>query len=270
MAEKTIFDPRVSRTAELSSRRLPFAPIFDTIVAEPPSHRTVTTEEPATKVFPLPGEGNGFRTPIAIETQKRLNDLRLKPRGPLYWIVAAVALLLVAGVIFQNIQLARQEQTLTQLAQGTSKLAASLSDARVTQERPWLTLSDLAPQALSVAPGSFGMSVQNTGKTPAVDVKISATAQVVDFANAASLPAIGAVNRTVGTLFPGAQFRSVLDFRPPAPVFTALFRGQGRLEIHVNVSYEDVQRNSHVTQSCWQWAPALRRMDPCSGFGTVN
>ena len=270
MAENTIFDPRVSSTTEATSRRLPFAPIFDTIVAEHPPQRPLTTQEPATKVFPLPDEGNGFRMPVAVEPQMGLIGEYLKPYGPLMWAVAAGFVLLVAGVIFQNIQLARQEQTLSQLAQSTSKLAASMLDARSAEERPWVTLSDLVPQPLSIAPGAFGISLQNTGKTPAVDVKIAATASVVDAPNAASLPAIGSVNHVAGTLFPGAQFRSVLDFRPSAPVFTALFRGQARLQVHVSVSYEDTQRNSHVTQSCWLWAPALRRIDPCSGFGTVN
>ena len=270
MAENTIFDPRVSRTSDAPSRRLPFAPIFDTIVAEPPTQRPLTSQEPATKVFPLPAESNGFREPTIVEPQKGLQREYLKSSSPLTWAVAGGLVLLVAGVILQNIQLARQGQAITQMVQSTSKLAASLSDARLSQERPWVTLSGVTPQLLSVAPGSFDFSLQNTGRTPAVDVKITATAQVIGAPNAASLPPIGSVTHAAGTLFPGAQFRSVLDFRPSAPVFTALFRGQGRLEVHVNVSYQDVQRNSHVTQSCWQWAPALRRMDSCSGFGTVN
>ena len=269
MAEKTIFDPRYSRGTEAPSRRLPFAPIFDTIVAEPLPQRPLTTEEPVTKVFPLPREGNGFRVPPLEEPQNRPKETSSGNRR-FVWVIGAGLSLLVAGIVFQNFQLARQQQTLTQLVQGTSKLASSLTDARAAQERPWLTLSDLTPQPLSVAPGSFGVAVQNAGKTPAVDVKIAAMAQVTNVPNASSLPPIEPLNYSAGTIFPGAQFRTILAFQPSAPVFTALFRSQGRLEIHVNVTYEDVQRGTHVTQSCWQWIPASRRMEPCSGFGTIN
>lgn len=184
--------------------------------------------------------------------------------------VGAGFLILIAGMLVQNIQLARQERTLNQLLQDGSNLASTLSEARGQELRPWITLSDLVPQPLSTAPGSFAVALQNTGKTPALNVKIAATAQVTDTPNAGGLPPIGPVNRVSGTLFPGSQFRTVLDFQPSQAVFAALFRGRGQLEVHVNVSYEDVQHHSHVTQSCWHWRPALRQMEPCSSFGAVN
>jgi hypothetical protein len=270
MAEKTIFDPRASRGAEAPYRRLPFAPIFDTIVAERLPDSPVTTEEPVTKVFARPAEGNVFHGPTVVELQKRPKQAVLSRGNPITWIMVTGFLLLGAGIVLQNIQLERQDRTLSQLVEGTSKLAASLSDSRVQEQRPWVTISDPIPQSLSVAPGSFAVSLQNTGKTPAADVKVAATAQVIEVANASALPAIAPVSRAAGTLFPRSQFRTVLDFQPSPAAFTALFRGQGRMEVRVNVSYTDVQHNAHVTQSCWHWRPALRQMEPCASFGAVN
>jgi hypothetical protein len=270
MAEKTIFDPRASRAAEAHSRRLPFAPIFDTIVAEPLPQSPLTTEEPATKVFAKPDDGNGFHGLSVLRPEIRSGESALSKHGTLVWVIAASCVILVAGMVYQNIQLTRQQQALSQLATATSKLDARISENRILEQRPWVTISELVPQPLSTAPGAFSFSLQNGGKSPASSVKIAASAKLIDVADASSIPAIESVNRNAGTLFPGSQYRTVVDFHPAQEVFVALFRRQGKLEIHVNVSYEDALHTPHVTQSCWLWQPVLRRMDPCSGFDTVN
>lgn len=269
MAEKTIFDPRASRAAEAQSRRLPFAPIFDTIVAEPLPKPLLTTEEPATKVVVKPDDGNGYHGPSLLRPEIRSKESASPRNRSLTWVLAATCVILVAGMVYQGIQLARQQQALSQLAAVTSKVDAKISENRILEQRPWVTISELIPQPLSTAPGAFSFSLQNAGKTPASNVKIAATAKLIDVADGSAVPAIEPVNRNAGTLFPGSQYRTVVDFHPAQEVFVALFRRQGKLEIHMNVSYEDAQ-TPHVTQSCWLWQPALRRMDPCSGFGTVN
>ena len=277
MAEKIILDASVPRTAEPHSRRLPFAPIFDTIVAEHLPETPVTIEEPSTKIPGRPIHGdNGFRGLSASPRESKIPEFRFSAEPAfqngrnLYWILAAGFLLLLAGMIYLNVQLQSQKQALAEFTKSDSRTVPVPADTRFLDQRPWVAINDPVPLSLTTAPGSFALSLQNSGKSPAVGVKVTATVQPGSSAAGLTSQNVPQVNRVGGNLFPGAQYRTVLDFRFPPGVLAAIYRAQGQVDLHVNVSYEDVLRVAHVTQSCWTWRPASRSVEPCDGFGQLN
>ncbi len=278
MAEKIILDPSFTRTAESHSRRLPFAPIFDTIVAEPLPEKPLTSEEPATKIPARPtGGGNGYRGPTFLPLESRTTNpsagieaISQNGERRLYWVLAAGFFLLLAGIIYLTLQVQQQKQALAELTNPTSRTVPAPADTRFLEQRPWVAINDPVPLSLTTAPGSFAVSLQNSGKTPAVGVKVAANVQLGSLPAGFANQTVPQVSRTAGTLFPAAQYRTVLDFRFPPGVLAAIYRAQGKVELHVNVTYEDILHGAHVTQSCWTWQPALRSMEPCDGFGQVN
>ena len=192
-------------------------------------------------------------------------------RSPaLPWILALGLLAILAGVVYLNVQLQRQRQILSDLAASSSQLAAAVSGTQRMDQRAWLTIAGFTSQPLAVAPGAFNLYLQNTGKTPATEANVSATAQLDGVTPGVTAQAIAPVTRNVGALFPGGQFKGVLDFHLLPATLGVLYRGQGHLEIHINIAYHDVFHASHVTQSCWSWQPAFRELESCAGYGTVN
>jgi len=277
MAEKIILNPSVSRTAESHSRRLPFAPIFDTIVAEPPPEKPLTIEEPATKIPVRPaGDGNGSRGPTFLPAESRTTNRSSgmeavsQNGGWLYWLLAAGFLLLLAGMIYLGVQVQSQKQALAELTHTTTRTAPATADTRFLEQRPWVAINDPVPLSLTTAPGSFAVSLQDSGKTPAVGVKVTASVPPGNLPAGFENQTVPQVNRVAGALFPGAQYRTVLDFHFPPGVLAAIYRAQGQVELHINVTYEDIMHGAHTTQSCWTWHPALRSVEPCDGFGQVN
>jgi hypothetical protein len=282
MAEK--INQGASRAADAHSRPLPFAPIFDTIVAEPLSKTPFTIKEPTTKVtsprekqsgslhrefLPDEVEGTGFNGPAHFHDGSKPGEVASHPARLSVWIIGIGVFTILLGVIYLNWQFSRENYALSDLSNSTSKIATVLSDDRKLEQRPWVNIADMVPQPLAVAPGAFNVSLQNSGKTAALDVKVSATAQLTGSdvsGNQAMIPVI----RDTGGLFAGSQFKTVLDFRPSPAVLAQLYRGRGRLEIHIDVTYRDVLQASHVSQSCWSWQPAFRQMEACPGYGSVN
>ncbi len=281
MAEK--INQGAPRAADGHSRRLPFTPIFDTIVAEALPEIPFTTEEPTTKVSqrerqsglrhreypPQAVEDNGFNGSVHLHDGSKQGEVSSRPAGLWVWIIGIGVFTMLMGLLYLNWQLRRQSHALNDLSNSTSKLASALSDNRKLEQRPWVNIADVVPRPLAVASGAFNVALQNSGKTAALDVKISATAQLTG-SDVSERQALTPVSRDAGSLFAGSQFRTVLDFRPSQEVLAQLYRGRGHLEIHIDVTYKDVFQDPHVSQACWSWQPAFRQMEACPGYGSVN
>ena len=277
-------DQGASRAADVQHRRLPFAPIFDTIVAEPLHEIPYPTEEFGTKVttsrerppdalprdfHPRGAGSNGLNRPVRFPEPDKPEEVVSHPAKLPIRILGLGILAILVAVIYLNWQFRRESYALSDLSTSTSKLASALSADQKLEQRPWVNIVDMSPQPLAVAPGAFNVFLQNSGKTAALDVKISGTAQLTGTDIPAN-QAVAPVKRDAGSLFAGSQFKTVLDFRPSPAVLAQLYRGRGHLEIHVDVSYKDVLQASHVSQACWSWQPAFRQMEACPSSGSIN
>jgi len=273
MAEKITVNPGTESAAETSPRRLPFTPIFDTIVTEPLRETPTAAEEaaPATPAAPSYSEEKSagavlFRPQIIEPPPLAASDRALT------WTIAGGMLAIVLALVWMGFELHSQQQMLkSELNSSSSRVASAVFDSSTLEQRPWLGIAEVAPQPPATSLGTFSVTLQNTGRTPALQARIAATAQLTDVpAEADGAQAIAPVNQGVGTILPGAQSKFVLDFPVSHPALVVLYHNQGHLVLHIAVTYEDIFQASHTSQSCWSWQPGLRQMESCGGYGTVN
>ena len=71
-------------------------------------------------------------------------------------------------------------------------------------------------------------------------------------------------------LFPGAAYKTVVQFPIPVASVAALYRNHVRAVVHVSITYKDTLQGAHTTQNCFYWQPALREAQACDEGNTVN
>ena len=271
MAEKITLNPAMSSVGEAVPRRLPFAPIFDTIVAEPLPEPPPPSVQPVSAP-PKPSPSENRIGSVLFPAPSDQTPAPPQTSTDWHWATAIVLVAMLAVLAYVALQLRNQREVLgSELASSSSRLAAVLADNSKLEQRPWVGIAEVVPLPYASGPGFFNVALQNSGRTPALQTRVSASAQLTDLTGAATgSESVLNVTHTAGTLFPGSQGKVLLDFHLSQPALVALYRGQARLVLHVTVSYDDIFRNSHVTQNCWSWQPALRQMESCNGYDTVN
>ena len=225
MTDKTTQHPIPELNPEASHRRLPFAPIFDTIVAE---------DAPTSGVRKL-------------ERKSYFGDLDpdfLAVRHA-HWIVATAAVVIALVVLYLAVQARKQTQILTALA--TSSQASLRADEATMrlEQRPWVGVADAVAQPLTASGDAF--TLQNSGKTPALDVHFSGNVMLtvspqLTAANETTAPVQG----SAGMLFPGAAYKTVVQFPIPVASVAALYRNQVRAVVHVSITYKDTLQGAHT------------------------
>jgi len=275
MAEK-ITHQSTERSAEEQGRRLPFAPIFDTISPEPalkPELESApkspsSTEDYADSARRSSADVNNFSFSTARE--------RPEPGHPAghytgisNWIVAVGLVLVALTLSYMSLQLREQRQVLSEQLQ---QLLRATQESRQLEQRPWVGIADAVPQPLTATGGTFNITLQNFGKTPAIDVHASGYVVLQDSPeiSLSNEETAHPVQLSAGSLSPGAVQKSAVEFRIPLASVAALYRNQVYAVLHVSVTYKDVFQAAHTTQSCFYWQPNLRGAQACEGHNTVN
>jgi len=259
--------PATELNPEANHLPLPFALIFDTIAAE-------TAPEP----LPKKQEHGSFSVPSKDDLDFDFSGARHQTQAeitPDYqrpiisnWIAAVATAVIALAVLYLAIQIRKQAQILTdELAKSSEALVRAGEETRRLEQRPWVGVADAVAQPLTRTGGAFTLTLQNSGKTPALDVHFSGSVMLGDSpqltaANEATAP----VQWSTGMFFPGAVHKTVLEFRVPLASVAALYRNQVRAIVHVSITYRDVFQGSHTTQSCFYWQPSLPDVQACGQY----
>jgi hypothetical protein len=258
------------RSDEAQGRRLPFAPIFDTIVAEPAPESSSSAGDYADSAPPHSPDVKNISFSTARERSKPEHPAG-HDTGISNWIVAVGTVMVALTLSYVGLQLRRQAQVRSeQLPSSPQQLLRDTQESRQLEQRPWVGI-DAVPQPLTATGDTFNVTLQNVGKTPAVDVYISGSVLLQDspkisLSNEGTAP----VQRFAGTLFPGAVHKIPIEFRIPLASVGALYHNQVYAVLRVSVAYKDVFHVAHTTQSCFYWQPNLRDVQACEGYNTVN
>ena len=103
-------------------------------------------------------------------------------------------------------------------------------------------IAETIPQPLTATGAAFNLTIQNSGKTPALDIRISGTIglQQVSSSNIGPEVASAAVLRSLGPLLPNGIYKHRLEFRIPLRLVVALYRNQTLAIVHVSITYKDI------------------------------
>jgi hypothetical protein len=184
-------------------------------------------------------------------------------------IVAAVAAM--AAICFV-LGLQRQIRKLSAERIGLSeaKMLALQEDIR-TAQRAWVGLADASAQPLTDNGGRFTIRLQNTGRTPALDLQIAGTVRVVGMDEPSELPELTtSVRNSAGTLIPGAVYTTDVWFQTSADAISGLARDQVRAVTFLRVTYKDVFLGPHETRVCFYWSPSMPAVQSCDRYNELN
>ncbi len=187
------------------------------------------------------------------------------------WIQTGCAVLAVFLIVFFGVRLSRRLQALTEAQHGSESATVASQELTRTEQRAWVGMMEAVPLPLRPDGGGFTIKVQNTGKTPAVDVRLSA---VIGFAdneslNEAEIPNAGLVT-PLGTLLPGAAYTTDVLFRTSPAAVRALANHQHRAVGLLWISYTDVFKTSHSSRTCFYWYSDLKAVKPCEAFNEMK
>ena len=126
-------------------------------------------------------------------------------------------------------------------------------------------------QPLSPNGGGFTITLQNTGKTAALDLQVSAGVTVEDDDQPAGLqePSMTA-RRFLGTLMPGAAYTTDVWFKTSSDAVSRLKRDRVRAVNFIRITYKDVFQRSNAAEACFYWRSSLSAVKPCEGYNELN
>ncbi len=175
----------------------------------------------------------------------------------LWLAVAGIVLTLAAGVFF-GLRLHRLET-----------LVANDSAARLDEQRAWVGLAEAKPLPLTAEGGGFEIRLQNTGKTPAFDVKVANVCRFVA-ANEPLAPPAADSAISAGNLIPSASYLTDVWFSPPSGNADAFQSGDLRAVDLVLVSYKDIFQQQHTSKICFYWYGRLSNVRACDAYNELN
>lgn len=187
------------------------------------------------------------------------------------WIQTGCAVLAVVLVVFFGATLSRRVRALTEAQRSSQSAALASQQLTRTEQRAWVGMMEAVPLPLRPDGGGFSVKVQNTGKTPALDVQFSA---VITLADAEKLSNAEASDKGVatplGTLLPGAAYTTEVLFRTSPEAVRALVKHEQRAVGWLRMTYTDVFQTPHSSRTCFYWYPDLKKVQPCESFQEMN
>jgi hypothetical protein len=252
LSRKARRDPR-SRTEHLTTPT--HAPI--------PSGRASRSDEPAKPCTPEPGSVP--RHPHAEPVWPR----RVKVTQ---WIVAITAGITAVAAICFAVSLQRQTTKLSaQLAGSSEARMLALQEEIRTAQRPWVGLAEASAHLLTSNGGGFTIKLQNTGRTPALNLQIAGAVRVEGMDEPGELPELTtSVPDSTGTLIPGAVYTTDVWFQTSADAVSGLARDQARAVTFLRVTYKDAFLTPHETRICFYWHKSLPAVQPCNRYNELN
>jgi hypothetical protein len=186
-------------------------------------------------------------------------------------ITAAAAMILAVAVTYFGIAFQKQMKNVTaQLIQSEITMRAMQEGVR-GDERAWVGLTETVVQPLTSDGGGFTIKLQNTGKTPALDLQISdvITMEEVDQSEPLHEPNITAHN-FAGTLMPVAVYMTDVWFKTSPDTMYRLTHDQLSAVNFVRLTYKDVLQRPHTTKVCFTWRSSLPRLKPCDNYNEMD
>ena len=187
------------------------------------------------------------------------------------WITTAAAVIATVAVTYFGVTFQKQMNRVTaQLTQSETTMRIVEEGTRADQ-RAWVGLTEVIVQPLTANGGGFTIKLENTGKTPALDLQVSDVITVEDIDESAPLqePNISTHN-PAGTLMPGAAYTTDVWFKTSPDAISSLSHDQLRAVNYVHVIYKDVFQRPHATKVCFYWRSSLPRVKPCEGYNELN
>jgi len=214
--------------------------------------------------------GNTFNNVSMVPLQPEPEQFPSAQRRVTSWITAVGALVAAVAVLAFGISLERQLGKLhTQLVQSAEATTRIMQDGMRTDQRAWVGLTEATVHPLTANGGGFTIKLQNTGKTPALDLQVAdvATIEDLDQAGPQQEPNVSA---SAGTLMPGGVYTTDVWFTTSPDAVSGLTKDRLRAANYIYVTYKDVFQKSHATKACFYWRKSLPRVKPCDSYNELN
>jgi hypothetical protein len=184
----------------------------------------------------------------------------------------AVAAMAIVALTFAAVASHKQEQKLAAQLTQFGIIMMELQEHVRADQRPWIGLTEATVQPLGSDRGGFAIRLQNTGKTPAVGLHISAVVRIEDTGQAADLRNPGSFSSyySAGTLMPGAGYPTDIWFKSSPNAMSGMARDQLRAVTFILVTYKDVFQAQHDTKICFYWQRSFTAVKPCDGYNEMN
>jgi hypothetical protein len=197
------------------------------------------------------------------------------PPGPIKttnWITAISMVVLSLAAVYYAARSNGFNRSLYQLAARSTQAArAVVQETTWADQQAWLGIALPTAYPLTKEGGGFAIKLQNSGKTPALNVRITDYVVIEDLDQLNGMQESSS-NRPMaaGTLMPGSEFSTDIGFRTSPEGVTSLAQGKVRAVNYALVTYEDIYHRRHTTQSCFYWYGGLHTPLPCEGFNTLE
>ena len=239
--------------------------------------RASESTKPETRAAEARSAGSFGESRSSTTDSYRSAGIQAAPSGSRFveWVMAlALACIAVTSVIWaftlhKEVLLLRSNNAL--LVERSEAATRAAQESMRTEQRAWVGLVEAVPQPMNATGGSFLLKLQNTGKTPAKDVRISGMVKLEDLqhftdnASTTSLPEYAA-----GVLMPGATYTATLPFQGTPLMMGNLFRDQTRATNYAYISYKDIFDRVHKTRVCFYWYGSLRAVKSCEDSNDMD
>jgi hypothetical protein len=186
------------------------------------------------------------------------------------WAITIGALITAVATLFFGISLYRQMRKLSaQVTQSSEASRLAIQDGIRTDQRAWVGLTEATVHPLNGDGGGFTIKLQNTGKTPATDLKIADVITIEDTDALAPLQEPN-ITTSAGTLLPGAVYTADVWFKTSPEVVAGLTQERLRAANYVYVTYKDVFKQTHTTKACFYWHGGMAKTKPCDRYNELN
>lgn len=208
--------------------------------------------------------------PIAALGQKTTSLVPSGMPGPksltaVNWITA-VCLLVIAISSLYGVVMIRRWSAGPSIGELTSKYAATTREMLHMDQRPWVGLSRATLHPLDAAGGGITIQISNTGKSPALNVRIQHVIRVVEYDEEPDRTVVDtAPVQAAGMLMPGSEFNANGWLRTSPAMVEAIRSGKARPVSVLLVTYDDIYQQSHSTQQCFFWRAGQDLLLPCKG-----
>lgn len=186
-----------------------------------------------------------------------------------YWIQTGCAILILISIVVFGATLARRLTALINAQRDSQSTALAAQQLSRTEQRAWVGMMDAVPMPLRSDGGGFAVKMQNTGWTPAFDVRFSAVITLAGNDTLMEAEGRGAAT-TFGILLPGEAYQTEVSFRTSPEAVKALVKHTQRAVGWLWMNYTDVFGTPHSSRSCFYWYPDLKSVKPCEAFNEMK
>src|SRR5271165_1164369 len=182
------------------------------------------------------------------------------------WVASASILATALVCLYCGVAL-RKEHAVPK-ASGRDSMETTLTEGAPSADHvPRVSLTQVLHQPLTSVGGGFAITLYNSGKGPAFDVRLRDIVRIEDANETPKIPLFEAApDLAVGTMQPGAEFTTQVGYRTSPVTVAALRDGKVRAVSYTLVTFEDRSQRSHSMQQCFYWHSGLQSTLPCDQY----